>query len=162
MTTRKKLRDQLTKHFIPELRQRGFSGPTSIGGNGLMHIFSRPSGDGTQVLSLQFDKWQTPRFVLNLHIEPPGGMESLIGSGLTFIQGRVSPSRGVSTGAWFRADRPWWQRLVGISSTREQQAVSAAIATLDEIEQWWQSQAQSRNIRNLATTYRKTNASGNV
>ena len=162
MTTRKKLRDQLTKHFIPALRQRGFTGPDTISGNSLLHTFCRRSGDSAHVLSVQFDKWQTPRFVLNLHIEPPGGMDALIGSGHTFIQGRVSPRRGVSTGAWFRADRPWWQRLIGISSTREHEAVSAAISTLDEVDQWWQSQSESRSIRNLSTTYRKTNATGNV
>ena len=32
MTTRKKLRDELTKSFIPALNQRGFNGPAAIRG----------------------------------------------------------------------------------------------------------------------------------
>lgn len=155
MTTRKILREQLTQQFIPALQLRGFVGLNAISGNQIVHEFRRSTATGTHVLSIQFDKRQRPRFVINLYVEPPDGLDPLIRSGGTLLQGRVCPGRGIGTGAWFRADRPWWQRFFGITSTREHEAVSDAVAMLDEIEQWWQASQPSRHIGVLPIKYRK-------
>ncbi len=159
-TIRKTLREELTARFVPALRQRGFNGPDRISGNGLLHEFRRSRGGVVHVLSLQFDKYQRPRFILNVHVEPPEGLEPVMARGGTVVSGRAAPGRGGGAGSWFRADRPWWQRLVGISSTREQEAVSAAIAMLEEIEHWWDVQAPSEHIRTWPTTYRSPHESG--
>jgi len=137
-TARNKLREELSARFVPLLRQRGFAGPDRIAGNALFHDFRRSTAAGTQVLSIQFEKYQRPRCILNLWVEPQEGVDAVINRGGAVIQGRVQPRRGASIRKWFRADHPWWQRMLGRKSTREREAVSEAIALLDEIDRFWQ------------------------
>lgn len=154
VTIRKKLHEELTRRFLPALRARGFVGPDRINGNALIHEFRRSASSGFHILSIQLDKWQRPRFVLNLHVEPPEGLEAVIARGGTIVQARAKPRSGGFTRNWFCADRPWWQRLFGITSSREHEAVSEALAMLDELEAWWQTQAFSKNVSNLSVTFR--------
>ena len=65
-TTRAKLRELLTKHYVPLLFGAGFSGPNKISGNKLSHDFTRKAGEETYHLSIMFEKWQRPRFVVDL------------------------------------------------------------------------------------------------
>jgi hypothetical protein len=155
MTIRAKLREELTRRFIPAVNGRGYVGPSVIAGNALFYEFRRPCPIGSQTLTLQLDKYQRPRFKLNLHVEPANGFDTVIASGGTVVHGFVTPNRGALTSHWFRADRPWWQRLVGIRSSREAEAVTAAIGVLDEVEQWWQHPVDSQNIRTIPIAYRK-------
>ena len=154
MTTRSKLREELTRRFVPLLRERGFNGPERIAGNALFHDFRRVTNSGTHMLSIMFDKYQRPRCVFDVWVEPPEGRDALTHRGGTLLQGRVQPRRGTSTASWFRADRPWWQRLFGVTSTREREAVSEAIATLDEIDRWWHAQQSSPHISTYPIEYR--------
>jgi hypothetical protein len=152
-TARSKLREELTARFVPLLRQRGFAGPDRIAGNALFHDFRRTTAAGTQVLSIQFEKYQRPRCILNLWVEPLEGVDAVISRGGTVIQGRVQPRWGASTRKWFRADHPWWQRMLGRKSTREREAVSEAIALLDEIDRWWQAKQPSPHISTIELRY---------
>lgn len=158
-TTRKKLRDELSRRFVPALRQLGFNGPDRISGNSLDHHYRRVAGGQAHCLSISFDKWKRPRFALDLQIEPPEGMNVLMQRGGQFIQGRAIPGRGHETESWFRADRPWWHFLFGLVSTREQQAVSDALTILPEIERWWHTQEPTKHITVIPTTFRPRNNS---
>ena len=153
-TARARLRVEIEKRFLPLLQDRGFAGPTKLNGNRILHEFTRPAASGTHELSIQFDKYQRPRAVINLAIVPLGGFERLEQVGGTLIQGRATwRSRGVMTGSWFRADRPLWQRLLGRRSTTEAEAVAAMISCLPEIDHWWDAQQESQHIRVWSHTY---------
>ena len=63
-TARQRLRQELTSRFVPLLRRRGFEGPERIAGNATSHEFRRTTAAGTEVLTIQFEKYQRPRFSL--------------------------------------------------------------------------------------------------
>ena len=149
MTTRSRLRDEIGSRLIPALIARGFTGPDKIRGNKLLHEFGRQNGEIREVVAIQFEKRQKPRFVLNLWIEPPGGESAVIESGGVTIQGRITPKRGVSTRSWFRADRPLWQRAVGISSSIETRAVDQALTFLDVIDDWFREPRETEAVRTI-------------
>ncbi len=153
-TARAKLRTEIEGRFLPLLLERGFAGPTKLNGNRVLNEFTRPAASGTHELSIQFDKYQRPRAVINLAVIPLGGFEHLERIGGTLIQGRVTwRPRGVMTSSWFRADRPLWQRLLGRRSTTEVEAVTAMISCLPEIDRWWDTQQESQHIRVWSHTY---------
>jgi len=153
MTLRAKLRETVAARLVPELKRRGFSGPDKIGGIAISHEFRRMTNGRDERLSVQFEKRQRPRFVLNIWVEPPGGVESLIDVGGTWIQGRVSQTKGAFTRSWFRADRPLWQRLIGKRTSREQEAVSQAIAYLAAIDDWYEHRRETDIVRVMTFTY---------
>lgn len=154
MTLRSKLRDAVTRRLIPELRRRGFGGPERISGNAILHYYSRERSGRTERLSVQFEKRQKPRFILNAWVEPPDGIEGVIKREETLVQGRIAPGGGVGTGSWFRADRPWWQRLVGIRASLEEKAVDQALERLDAIDDWFSNPRETDVVRVLSIRYR--------
>jgi len=155
MTARAKLRNSISARLIPALKARGFSGPDKISGNIISQEFTRPKGSDTEIVDIQFEKRQKPRFVINLRIEPPGGSEEIIARGSLSIQGRITPNRGVCTRSWFRADRPFWQRLLGMQSTLEDQAVTQALAFLDAIDDWFREPRDTPAVRTITFDWGK-------
>jgi len=149
MTLRAQLRLVLSERFIPALKKRGFSGPDRLDGAASCHNFTRPRGRDIEFVVIQFDKRKSPRFIINLWIEPPGGSEEIIRTKGIWMQGRVAPNRGVRTGQWFRADRPWWQRLIGNKTTLESDAVDQALSFLDAIEDWFREPRNTPAVRTL-------------
>lgn len=147
MTARGKLRDAIERRLIPALKARGFTGADRINGNRVSHEYRRPRGAYVEFVSIQFEKRQRPRFVLNLWIEPPEGREAIIARGGVSIQGRIIPNRGVLTWSWFRADRPLWQRLLGRTSTLENRAIEQALSFLDAIEDWFREPRDTAAVR---------------
>lgn len=134
-TPRARLREELSKRLVPALLERGFTGPGRIAGNATWHEFDRAGPNGRQRIHLRLDGYGRPRFTLDLDVVPPDGADSV-------MLGNLQPRRAV----WFRADRPWWQRLIGIRSTLEEEAVSEALALLDEVEHWFGTQRSSQHI----------------
>jgi hypothetical protein len=70
LTAKTKLREELTRKFLPALRSLNFKGPERIAGNGLIHEFRRSAGPVFHVLCVQFDRHRRPRFILDLSIVP--------------------------------------------------------------------------------------------
>ena len=136
-TIRSALRHELTERLLPVLRNAGFRGPSKLSGNALVYEFRRAGTRGCDVLAVQFEKHGLPRFVLNVHVEPPESIQSVIARGGTIITGSVKPTRGMFSRSWFRADPTFWQRLRSPSRTLEKEAVAACAALLPEIEAWW-------------------------
>jgi len=145
-TARSSLRVELSESLIPSLQAIGFTGPSAISGNALLHKFKRPGSRGSQVVTVQLEKNGLPRFVLGLVVEPSEGFEAVRERGGIVRQGRVQPKRGKSTRAWFRADPEFWKRVIGKSASTEKQAVSACVALLPEVEAWWHTEASSEHI----------------
>lgn len=156
-TARSRLRAAVTGTLIPALRSLGFEGPASIDGQALLHEYRRASSRGTHVLVIQFEKYKRPRFVLNLHIDPPEGLEQLRAQGGTLVSGRVKAKPGPGLSSWFRADRPWWQRiLLQKHDTTENDAVAFCVSLLPEVEAWWTALSPSAHIDAWPVRYRGT------
>ena len=154
MTLRAKFREAISLRLVPELKRRGFVGPEKIKGNAVLHDFVRHSGTQTESLSIQFDKRQRPRFILNVHVEPAEGWDEFLKKGGSILYGRISPGGGIGTGAWFRADQPWWRRLFGHSASREEAAVDQAILCLDAIDDWFSNPRPTEVVSTFSQPYR--------
>src|ERR1700722_9785285 len=134
-TARTQLRSALSARLVPALRSVGFDGPASINGHALLHRYTRHTPDGTHVLEIQLEKHPRPRFAVNLHIEPAGGLDNLFSRGGTLVTARLQAKRGPFTTSWFRADRPWWQRaILQRSDTLKEEALEHCLSLLPEVE----------------------------
>jgi hypothetical protein len=154
VTARAKLRQALSEELVPVLLNSGFAGPAKISGNALLHEYRRTTGGRVQVLSIQLEKNQLPRFILNFHIEPEEGIERVMAEGGTVLAGCLKAKPGPWLKSWFRADRSWWQRIVlGRTDTLEREAVRLCLAYLPEVEAWWHSQAPSQHIDSWPVRY---------
>lgn len=155
ITVRSKLRQELTRRFLPALRSRKFVGPESIVGSALLHEFRRTDGPAVHVLCIQMEKYQRPRFILDLSIESVEGSEAMMPKDGTVAHARVQPRPGsFSTGNWFRADPPWWHVLIGKNESLEAEAVSQALAMFEEIETWWWTQTSSAHVASHPVVFR--------
>jgi len=160
-TARAKLRAELSQRLVPVLLSKGDCGPSELKGNALVHEYQRSTAQGTQVLAIQFEKHQLPRFVINVYVEPPGGIQSLAQNGGTIISGRLKARPGATTRSWFRADRSWWQRMVlRRRDTLEKEAVELCLSLLPEVEAWWTSQTASPHISSWPVSYVSQSAAG--
>ena len=140
------LREELTARLLPELRARGFVGPSAISGNATLYDFKRPHGDSTQVFTVQLERHGLPRFIINLAVEPPIGFDALIRKGGAVLNGRVRPSPGVTTRTWFRTDPTLWQKIARGGNHKSVEAVASCLALLPEIDAWWEVQTSSKHI----------------
>jgi len=160
-TARAKLRAELSQRLIPVLLAKGYRGPSELKGNALVHEYRRSTAQGTQVLEIQLEKYQLPRFVINLYVEPPGGIQSLTQSGGTIISGRLKARRGATTRSWFRADRSWWERMIlRRRDTLEKEAVELCLSLLPEVDAWWTNQTPSPHISSWPVNYVSQSAVG--
>jgi hypothetical protein len=160
-TARARLRAVVSEKLVPVLLARGYQGPSELRGNVLVHEYRQATTQGTHVLEIQFEKYQRPRFAINLFVEPPGGMESLTRNGGTIISGRLKARPGATTASWFRADRSWWERVIlRRSGTLENEAVELCLSLLPEVEAWWGTQRASPHILSWPVNYVAQQAAG--
>ena len=160
VTTRSQLREALSEELVPVLLSAGFTGPSKISGNSLFHEYRRTTANGVHVLTIQLEKNQLPRFLLNLHVEPHEGMERLMAEGGTVVAGCLKARPGPGLRSWFRADRSWWERIVlRRTDTLEREAVRLCLAYLPEVEAWWDSQTPSQHVSSWPVTYRRAERS---
>jgi hypothetical protein len=151
---------QLSQKLVPALAAAGYSGPAQFHRREIRYDFKRPSIDGTNVVSILFDKYRSPDFSVQLYLEPPDGLSALVARGGQLMVGDVSATRRM----WpfglrlFRAERSKWQRLFGKTASAEE-AVERCIALMPEIEQWWANQRSSRHILTGRIVYRGSAAS---
>ena len=151
-----KIRSELDREFVPALLRLGFDGPDQLAGKSRQgYEYARATENGIQHLVIHFDKWKRPRFVLDFWVEPPDGVDALMQRGGTIFQARVRPGRLGDDKQWFRADRPWWQRLMGFSSSREQEAAAVALSLLPEIVRWLENPVErAPHINVMPSTFR--------
>jgi len=153
-TARSRLRDLLTERFVPLLFTAGFVGPKKISGNGLLHEYVRSVGQEIHHLTIVFEKYQRPRFYVDLAVEPPGGYKPLIANGGEVVLGLLKPKPGPSTRHWFRADPTWWKRLlIPRTPTLEHEAVDECVRLWPEVETWWATRSPSEHIQVLPTKF---------
>jgi hypothetical protein len=151
----KMLCEQLSQKLVPALAAAGYCGPARFHRREIRYDFKRQSTDGTHVVSILFDKYRNPDFSVQLYLEPPEGLSSLIERGGQLMVGDVVPTHRM----WFlglplfRAERTKWQRLFGKTASAEE-AVERCIALIPEIEGWWVNQRPSRHILTGRIVYR--------
>lgn len=141
-TSRSSLRSALSKELLPALGSLGFSGPSAISGNALLHEFKR----SRNIFTLQLEKHGLARFIVLLANEPAEGFQAVVERGGTVRQGQLKPLPGTSTTSWFRADPGLWQRLFAPSPPSALAAVATCVSFLPEVEAWWQTEAPSQHI----------------
>jgi len=157
-TIRSALRGEINDRLLPALRALAFEGPPKISGNALIHEFTRKSQRGRDVLTIQFEKYGLPRFLIDLHVAPSDGLDKLIASGGSVIAASLKPRKGASSRHWFRADPTFWRRLRSPGRTFEKDAVELCIRLLPEVEAWWLSQKPSQHITTWRVDYPGTAA----
>ena len=147
---------ELTARVKPALTAVGFRPPSpDFGRNEVRYDFKREANGEWQVLSVLFDKYRRPAFSVQIFVEPGSGLDSLVATGgvLTIGYVRSAYRPWPLAPASFRADRPSWQRLLGIRGSRETEAVDRFLALLPEIDRWWAAKASSRHILSSTLVY---------
>ena len=150
---------ELSRRAIPALRGAGFQlPPQDFGRKEMRYDFKRQAPDGWHVLSILFDRYRHPHFSVQIYIEPKSGMEHLIATGGTLLVGyvRARYRPWPLNLATFRADRPYWQRALGLKGSREAEAVTAFLELMPEIETWWKSQVSSKHVLTEDVAYQGT------
>jgi len=147
------LRAELKRRLYPALLQQGFlpdlrSAPTTI-------TFRRTTATAVHVCDVQFEKYGSPRLVVNFGRCGPKGMichgehvaAADVCPGQTLRSGRLTPRPGGSTAAWFRQDRGLLARLIGRPDRPAREVVSELLALLPEVEAFFADGAVGPHLR---------------
>ena len=122
------LREAIKRDFVPFLRDKGFVPEKQTA---LIYPFRKIDSDVVFECSVQWEKYGSPRFILNFSKRGPKGL---------IASGRLAPNKGRWTEGGFRQDRAWRQRLVTFSKLYPPEKVVAQLKTLFvEVEDYWKS-----------------------
>jgi hypothetical protein len=106
-----------------------------------IYPFRKIDSDVVFECSVQWEKYGSPRFILNFSKR---GRTGLIASG------RQAPNKGRWTEGWFRQDRSGLQRFFSFSKVYPaEQVVAQLIALFPEVEEFWKSGTIGPHIRLL-------------
>ena len=130
------LREAIKRDFVPFLRDKGFV--LDMRDAPRLYTFRKTQSDVVLECSVQWEKYGSPRFILNFTKRGPTGL---------ITSGRLAPSQRRSTGGWFRQDRSWFEKLFSFSKFRPaEQIVAQLIALFGEVEDCWESQTIGPHI----------------
>jgi hypothetical protein len=133
------LREAIKRDFVPFLRDKGFV--LDMQDAPRLYTFRQTHPDVVLECSVQWEKYGSPRFILNFSKRRPEGL---------IASGRLAPSQRRSTGGWFRQDRPWPQRLFAFSKLYPaEQVVAQLIGLFGEVEEYWKFGTVGRHIQLL-------------
>jgi hypothetical protein len=71
-----------------------------------LYSFRKIESDVVLECNVQWEKYGSPRFILNFYKRGPEGL---------IASGRLAPSQRPALAGWFRQDRPWVARLISFS-----------------------------------------------
>lgn len=113
----------------------------------MRYEFRREVAAGWQTIAILFDRRRSASFGVQLYLEPPEGLTTLVARGGALVLGTLSPSRIL----WPFPLRTFGQRsllsrLRGMAATQPGEAVRAFLELLPEVEAWWSRPAGSRHI----------------
>jgi hypothetical protein len=133
------LRQAIKRDFVPLLQAKGYA--LDMGDAPRLYRFRKVDGSFEFECDVQWEKYGTPRFILNFSKSGPTGL---------ITRGRLAPSRRGSTAGWFRQDRPYLPRLVSGSKLYSAEViVRQLIALFEEVEDFWTSSRIGPHIRLL-------------
>ena len=150
------LRRELKRRFYPFAENRGFVVDTS-GGPGFI-VFRRFGPTSIDVFDIQWEKYGTPRFVVNFgQCEPDGVVhfgESIASSevlpSMSNARGRLQPNPryGGTTRRWFCQDRDLLSRVVLRRPDRPAaDVVDELIALFPEMDRWFQRRERAPHLQ---------------
>src|SRR5262249_28088825 len=132
------LRQAIKRDFVPFLRDKGFALEKQTA---LIYPFRKIDSDLVFECSVQWEKYDSPRFILNFSKRGPKGL---------IASGRLAPSKRRTTAGWFHQDRSRLQRLFSFSKLYPaEQVVAQLIALFPEVEELWKSGTIGPHIRLL-------------
>jgi hypothetical protein len=132
------LREEVKRVFVALLLSRGFvrDGKDSR----LFWTFRRAEAGANRVISVQWEKYDRPRFVVNFSAN--ADTATLLG------HGRLQPRPGALTWSWFRQDKPLLTRLFSTAKTYPAAEVVAEVVRLfPQIEEYWLSGTVGPQLR---------------
>lgn len=140
------LKHELQTSFVPFVRSAGFE---DVSRSASLFMEFRRSAEGVvHVLEIQWEKHGLPRFVINYGTCPSAGIDihgehfapAEVSAGWLPNSGRLQPTRGATTGAWFRQDRWLLAKLLLRRRFRqESEVVTEAVRLFAELEAYWAS-----------------------
>ncbi|HET8920248.1 MAG TPA: hypothetical protein VFN27_11290, partial [Xanthobacteraceae bacterium] len=120
------LRQAIKRDFVPFLRDKGFTLDMSDAPR--LYRFRKTDSDVVLECNVQWEKYGSPRFILNFSKRGPKGLVA---------QGRLAPSQRRTLAGWFRQDRPWPVRLFSFSKLYSaEQVVAQLVALFPEVEEF--------------------------
>jgi hypothetical protein len=133
------LREAIKRDFVPFLRDKGFA--VDMKDAPRLYTFRKTVSDLVLECNVQWEKYGSPRFILNFSKRGPTGL---------IASGRLAPSQRWTTAGWFRQDRLWIERLFSFSKFYPaEQVVAQLIALFPEVEEFWKSGTIGPHIRLL-------------
>jgi hypothetical protein len=147
------LRRALKATFIPHALARGFD--MDVRHQPLFTVFRRTVGSVVQVFEIQWEKYGSPRFVLNFGDVPLDGTHI---SGAPIIPQEIQPHdcrprlrlqrrRGGSLACWFQLRKPLWLQLVTLRRDyTPAEVVHELLSAYPEMEEWWQSRRTGAHV----------------
>jgi hypothetical protein len=148
------LRREIKSTFVPYVEEKGYvcsmkNAPSFID-------FKKITNNEVWVFDIQFEKYGSPRFVVNFGKCSADGVEL---NGIHYTQneiipsltpgfGRLQPGRTGSTGSWFRQDKHWLIKI--FTSTKQRPArevVNQLISMFSELEQYFEKGTISEHLR---------------
>ena len=133
------LRQAIKEDFFPFIRDKGFT--LDMRDAPRLYTFSKTDSDLLLGCSVQWEKYGSPRFILNFSKRGPTGL---------IASGRLAPSQRRGTDGWFRQDRSWFEKLFSFSKFRPaEEVVAQLIALFGEVEEYWKSQTIGPHIQML-------------
>ena len=123
------LREAVKRDFVPFRRDKGFT--LDMSNAPLLYSFRKIDSEGVLECNVQWEKYGSPRFILNFSKRGPKGL---------IASGRLAPSQRRTLAGWFRQDRSWPSRLISFSKLYPpDQVVAQLIALFGEVEEFWKS-----------------------
>ena len=147
------LRAALKERFYPFAAERGFVRGKSK--HPLFTVFRRQHDRTVHVFDIQWDKYGTPRFVLNFGEAPVEGVDvqgmhidaSDIEPWHCEVRGRLQRRKGGSLGCWFQLRKPLLKAITsGAWHFTPSEVVDQVIQSFSELEAWWATKAEGPHI----------------
>ena len=154
MGTTTELRRELKKRFLPYVQRSGFvlderDAPT-------IWRFRRNAGTEVHIFEVQWEKYGTPRFVINFGRCPIEGptingrhyTAEAVSVGWLEVTGRLQPVRGASARHWFRQDKRFLTKLWSSEKlVPAEEVVSQLLQLFQEVEAYWDSGVLGPHVR---------------
>lgn len=138
------LRKEIKKNFIPFVKEKGFS--SSMRFAPVSFDFKKITDEEIWVFDIQWEKYGTPRFVVNFAKCTKDGVnyfgkhysEKDITPAVIPISGRLQPNNGTSSRSWFRQDKTLLVKLISSNKQKPaEEVVNQLIDLFKELEQYF-------------------------
>ena len=144
------LREAVKARFYPFVESRGFVRGKATS---LLTVFRRREGQSVQVFDIQWEKYGTPRFVINFGEVPLHNLrveERELETYHCETLGRLKRKTGPYLRSWFQLDKPWLEAMVSLRRRYQpEEVVDQLVALFPEVESWWSNKVEGPHVEFL-------------